>query len=151
MFHRVATGQGKVREIQGQGKVREFWKKSGKFRILEKVMEICHWSGKFRGLKDILFMQMTQYREVVQEYDFCIICGIHFLGVLAGFQRDVMFIHACISPVLYIANRQSWLILGNSVFTGLKISVESLKSQGNSTSSTSGNPVSTNTQFRSVR
>ena len=23
-FHRVATGQGKVREIQGQGKVREF-------------------------------------------------------------------------------------------------------------------------------
>ena len=46
---RVATGQGKVREIQGQGKVREFSKKSEKFRILEKVREISHWSGKFRG------------------------------------------------------------------------------------------------------
>ena len=31
---RVATGQGKVREIQGQGKVREFWNWSGKFDFL---------------------------------------------------------------------------------------------------------------------
>ena len=32
----VATGQGKVREIQGQGKVREFCVGSGKFEILTK-------------------------------------------------------------------------------------------------------------------
>ena len=37
---RVATGQGKVREIQGQGKVREFCAGSGKFEILRKVREI---------------------------------------------------------------------------------------------------------------
>ena len=43
--------------------------------------------------------------------------------------------------VLDIANGQSWLMLGSSVFTDLKISVDSLKSQGNLTSSTSGNPV----------
>ena len=36
---RVATGQGKVREIQGQGKVREFCGGSGKFEILRKVRE----------------------------------------------------------------------------------------------------------------
>ena len=36
----VATGQGKVREIQGQGKVREFCAGSGKFEILRKVGEI---------------------------------------------------------------------------------------------------------------
>ena len=36
----VATGQGKVREIQGQGKVREFCAGSGKFEILRKVREI---------------------------------------------------------------------------------------------------------------
>ena len=36
-IYRVATGQGKVREIQGQGKVRECRKKSGKFRILKKI------------------------------------------------------------------------------------------------------------------
>ena len=36
----VATGQGKVREIQGQGKVREFYVGSGKFEILRKVGEI---------------------------------------------------------------------------------------------------------------
>ena len=40
-----------------------------------------------------------------------------------------MFIHASISPVLDIASGQSWLLLGNSVFVDLKISVESLKSQ----------------------
>ena len=55
-------------------------------------------------------------------------------GVLAEFHRDVILIHACISscisPVLDIAKRQSWLMLGSSVFTDLKISVESLKSQG---------------------
>ena len=37
---RVATGQGKVREIQGQGKVREFCSGSGNFGILKKVREI---------------------------------------------------------------------------------------------------------------
>ena len=37
---RVATGQGKVREMQGQGKVREFCAGSGKFEILRKVREI---------------------------------------------------------------------------------------------------------------
>ena len=37
---RVATGQGKVREIQGQGKVREFCAGSGNFEILRKVREI---------------------------------------------------------------------------------------------------------------
>ena len=36
----VATGQGKVREIQGQGKVREFCSGSGNFGILKKVREI---------------------------------------------------------------------------------------------------------------
>ena len=36
----VATGQGKVREIQGQGKVREFCAGSGKFEILRKVRQI---------------------------------------------------------------------------------------------------------------
>ena len=36
----VATGQGKVREIQGQGKVREFCVGSGKFEILREVREI---------------------------------------------------------------------------------------------------------------
>ena len=45
--HRVATGQGKVREIQGQGKVREFCNWSGKFGILRKVREFWNWSGKF--------------------------------------------------------------------------------------------------------
>ena len=44
---RVATGQGKVREIQGQGKVREFYNWSGKFGILRKVREFWNWSGKF--------------------------------------------------------------------------------------------------------
>ena len=44
---RVATGQGKVRDILGLGKVKEFGKKSVKFRILKKVREICHWSRKF--------------------------------------------------------------------------------------------------------
>ena len=48
-FHMVTTGQGKVREIQGQGKVREiqgqgkvreFRARSGKFKILRKVMEV---------------------------------------------------------------------------------------------------------------
>ena len=38
--HRVATGQGKVTEIQGQGKVREFCAGSGKLEILRKVREI---------------------------------------------------------------------------------------------------------------
>ena len=33
-YNRVATGQGKVREIQGQGKVREFYNWSGKFGVL---------------------------------------------------------------------------------------------------------------------
>ena len=47
MIYRVATGQGKVREIQGQGKVREFWNWSGKFGILRKVREFWNWSGKF--------------------------------------------------------------------------------------------------------
>ena len=37
---RVATGQGKVREIQGKGKVREFCAGSGKFEIFRKVWEI---------------------------------------------------------------------------------------------------------------
>ena len=37
---RVATGQGKVREIQVQGKVMEFCAGSGKFEILRKVREI---------------------------------------------------------------------------------------------------------------
>ena len=37
---RVATGQGKVREIQDQGKVREFCAGSGKFEILRKVREV---------------------------------------------------------------------------------------------------------------
>ena len=46
-FNRVATGQGKVREIQGQGKVREFCNWSGKFGILRKVREFWNWSGKF--------------------------------------------------------------------------------------------------------
>ena len=36
----VATGQGKVREIQGQGKVTEFCAGSGKFEILRKVRKI---------------------------------------------------------------------------------------------------------------
>ena len=36
----VATGQGKVREIQGHGKVREFCAGSEKFSILRKVREI---------------------------------------------------------------------------------------------------------------
>ena len=45
--NRVATGQGKVREIQGQGKVREFCNWSGKFGILRKVREFWNWSGKF--------------------------------------------------------------------------------------------------------
>ena len=36
----VATGQGKVREIQGQGKVREFCVGSGKFEILTEIGEI---------------------------------------------------------------------------------------------------------------
>ena len=40
MYSRVATGQGKVREIQDQGKVREFCAGSGKFEILRKVREI---------------------------------------------------------------------------------------------------------------
>ena len=42
--------------------------------------------------------------------------------------------------VLDTANGQLGLILGSLVFTDLKISFESLKSQGNLTSSTSGNP-----------
>ena len=44
---RVATGQGKVREIQGQGNVREFYNLSGKFGIFLKVREIQDESGKF--------------------------------------------------------------------------------------------------------
>ena len=46
-LNRVASGQGKVREIQGQGKVREFCNWSGKFGILRKVREFWNWSGKF--------------------------------------------------------------------------------------------------------
>ena len=38
--YRVATGQEKVREIQGQGKIREFCAWSWKFGILRKVREI---------------------------------------------------------------------------------------------------------------
>ena len=37
---RVATGQGKLMEIQGHGKVREFCAGSGKFEIFRKVREI---------------------------------------------------------------------------------------------------------------
>ena len=51
-------------------------------------------------------------------------------GVIAEFHRNVIFFHACISLVLDIAIRQSWLMFGSSVFTDLKISVESLKSLG---------------------
>ena len=47
LYIRVATGQGKVREIQGQGKVREFDNLSGKFGILWKIREIQEKSGKF--------------------------------------------------------------------------------------------------------
>ena len=36
----IATGQGKVRAIQGQGKVREFCTGSGKLEVLRKVREI---------------------------------------------------------------------------------------------------------------
>ena len=36
----VATGQGKVREIQGQGKVRGFCAGSGKLEILRTVREL---------------------------------------------------------------------------------------------------------------
>ena len=36
----VASGQGKVREIQGQGKVREFCAGSGKFEILRNAREV---------------------------------------------------------------------------------------------------------------
>ena len=39
VIYRVATGQGKVREIQCQGKVREFYNLSGKFEIFLKVRE----------------------------------------------------------------------------------------------------------------
>ena len=46
-YLRVATGQGKVRGIQGQGKVREFCNWSGKFGILRKVREFWNWSGTF--------------------------------------------------------------------------------------------------------
>ena len=35
-IYRVATGQGKVREVQDQGKVREFSKKSGKLKNHKK-------------------------------------------------------------------------------------------------------------------
>ena len=64
-------------------------------------------------------------------------------GVIAEFHRNVIFIHSCFSPVLDIAGRQSLLMLGSSVFTDLKISDESLKSQGNLTSS----PVATLLKF----
>ena len=48
--NRVATGQGKVREIQGQGKVRKFYNLSGKFGILVKVREIKEKSEKFNKI-----------------------------------------------------------------------------------------------------
>ena len=56
---RVATGQGKVREIQcqgkvgefqGQGKVGEFCAGSGKFEILRKVREIKENPRKVREI-----------------------------------------------------------------------------------------------------
>ena len=40
MLYMVATGQGKVRKIQGQGKVRKCCAGSGKFEILRKIWEI---------------------------------------------------------------------------------------------------------------
>ena len=46
----VATGQGKVREIQGQGKVREFCAGSGKFEILRKAREILENPLKVREI-----------------------------------------------------------------------------------------------------
>ena len=49
-YTRVATGQGKVREIQGQGKVREFCAGSGKFEILRKVREIQEHPLKVREI-----------------------------------------------------------------------------------------------------
>jgi len=46
---RVATGQGKVMEIQDQGKVREFCAGSEKFEILRKVREIQENSVESQG------------------------------------------------------------------------------------------------------
>ena len=66
-FLRVATGQGKVREIQGQGKVREFCNWSGKFGILRKVREFWNWSGKFDFL--VLRAIMPRCRELEKNVD----------------------------------------------------------------------------------
>ena len=49
-FNRIASGQGKVREIQGHGKVREFCAGSGKFEILRKVREIQEHPLKVREI-----------------------------------------------------------------------------------------------------
>ena len=53
-------------------------------------------------------------------------------GVLGEFQICYVYAHACISPVCDIARRghSITVMLRNSVFTDLKISVKSLKSQG---------------------
>ena len=64
-------------------------------------------------------------------------------GALGEFQICYVYTHACIWPVFDIARRghSITVMLRNSVFTDLKISVKSLKSQGILMSSISGNPV----------
>ena len=74
------SGKFKVREKSGnfekiQGNL-EFWKKSGKFAIGQ---------GNFEVLEDILPMRMTHCGLVLQEYDFCVICGIRCSGYFPNF------------------------------------------------------------------
>ena len=137
-----------VREKSGKFKVREFLIKSGKFRILKKVREICRWSGKFRcfGRHSIHAMPIRGRRIWYTCIIYGICCFVYFLNF-----KNFMFIHTmscmCLTclrrrkwAVMVVASGWSWLMSRSSVFAHLKMSVESLKSQGNLLSYASGNP-----------
>ena len=138
---REKSGKFKVREKSGnfekiQGNL-EFWKKSGKFAIGQ---------GNFEVFEDILPMRMTHCGLVLQEYHFCVICGKRCSGYFPNFIEmsclTGVFVQTCVFFTCF-RHRESAVKadVGSSGFTDLKISVKSVKSQGNLTSSTSGNPV----------
>ena len=91
----------------------------------------------FNVLEDILFMRC---RFMAEEYDTCVIYGICSLVYFLNL-KNFMFIHTmscmCLTclrrhewAVVVFVSGWSWLMLRSSVFAHLKMSVESLKSQG---------------------
>ena len=144
MINRWKAGLPLVREKSGKLKVRE---KSGNFEKSQGNLEICKKSGKidigqgnFEVLEDILFTGMTWCGFVAQEYDVCIFyvirCLAYFLNLIEIHVYTYIVMHIFhlfeMSRVgsQVVVSRWSWLMSRSPVFTNLKMSVESLKSQG---------------------